>query len=188
MFGVSDWTDVKAVKRRRQNTPSAMMTNSSPTVPHGRGGDSRRRNLVVLSQSPRHRSEVSGLCDGYGGQRRSPQGATMKVRSFVIVLFVLAIGFTVCACGSSPTSASNVTSVAVTGAVPAIGSSSQFDAMATLSGGTTQDVSSTATWTSSNTAVATVSSTGVVTAVATGSVTITATYSGVAGNDALTVQ
>jgi hypothetical protein len=112
----------------------------------------------------------------------------MKVRSFVIVLFVLALGFSVGACGSSPTSASTVTSVAVTGAVPAVGSSAQFVATATLSGGTTQDVSSTSTWASSNTAVATVSSTGVVTAVATGNVTISATYSGIAGNDALTVQ
>jgi uncharacterized protein YjdB len=112
----------------------------------------------------------------------------MKVRSFVIVLFALALGFTVEACSNTPTSASTVMSVAVTGAVPALGTSSQFAATATLSGGTTQDVSSTATWTSSNTAVATVSSTGVVTAVTDGGVTITATYSGVVGNDAITVQ
>jgi uncharacterized protein YjdB len=112
----------------------------------------------------------------------------MKVRSFVIVLFVLALGFSVGACGSSPNSATTVASVAVSGAVPAVGSSSQFAATATMLNGTTQDVSSTSTWTSSNTAVATVSSSGVVTAVTTGSVTITATYTGIVGNDAITVQ
>jgi uncharacterized protein YjdB len=112
----------------------------------------------------------------------------MKVRSFVVFLFVLAAGFSVGACGSTPTSASTVSSVAVSGAVPAVGTSSQFTATATLSGGTTQDVSGTSTWTSSNTAVAAVSPTGVVTSVATGTVTITATYLGIVGNDAITVQ
>ena len=112
----------------------------------------------------------------------------MKVRSFVIVLFVLAIGFTVGACSDSPNSATTVSSVAVTGAVPAVGSTSQFAATATMLNGTTQDVSSTASWTSSNTAIATVSSSGLVTSVATGTATITATYSGIVGNDAITVQ
>jgi hypothetical protein len=77
--------------------------------------------------------------------------------------------------------------VAVSGTTPAVGSSSQFSAMATLSTGATQDITSTASWSSSNTAVATVSSTGVVTALSSGGATIIATYSGVAGNDAITV-
>ena len=111
----------------------------------------------------------------------------MKVRMFVVVLFVLAVGFTVGACSNTPTSASTISSVAVGGSVPAVGASSQFAATATLSNGSTQDVSSSATWTSSNTSVATVSSSGLVTAVASGSATISATYSGVAGNDAITV-
>jgi uncharacterized protein YjdB len=111
----------------------------------------------------------------------------MKVRSFVIVLFVLALGFTIGACGSNPNTATTVSTVAVTGTVPAVGTTSQFAATATMLNGTTQDVSSTATWSSSNSAVATVSSSGLVTAVASGSVTITATYSGIAGNDAITV-
>jgi uncharacterized protein YjdB len=81
-----------------------------------------------------------------------------------------------------------VTSVAVTGTVPAIGSAAQLTSTATLSNGTTQDVSSSATWTSSNTAVATVGSTGVVTAVATGTSVIQATYSGVTGTLNITVQ
>jgi uncharacterized protein YjdB len=56
-----------------------------------------------------------------------------------------------------------------------------------LSSGTTQDVSSLATWTSSNAAAATVSSTGVVTGVGPGGAVITATYSSVAGSAAITV-
>ena len=87
----------------------------------------------------------------------------MRVRAFVIVLFVLAVGFTVGACSNTPTSATTTSSVAVTGAVPAVGASAQFTATATMLDGSTQDVSSTATWTS-------------------------ATYSGIVGNDAITVQ
>src|SRR5262249_21693757 len=58
MLGVLDWIDVKAVKRRKQKTPSDMLTNSFPTVPQGCAGDARRRIWVVLAQPPRHRSEV----------------------------------------------------------------------------------------------------------------------------------
>jgi hypothetical protein len=58
MFGVSDWAAAKALKNREQRTPSHMMTNSTPTVPHRRRREIRRRNLVVLSQSPRHTRKV----------------------------------------------------------------------------------------------------------------------------------
>jgi uncharacterized protein YjdB len=111
----------------------------------------------------------------------------MKVRSLVLVLCVLVSGLAVGACGSSPTSSTVVYTVAVSGTTPIVGSSAQFVAMATLSSGATQDITSTAAWSSSNTAVATVSSAGVVTALSSGSVTISATYSGVAGNDPITV-
>ena len=51
-----------------------------------------------------------------------------------------------------------------------------------MSDGTSQDVTSLATWTSSNTLDATVSSTGLVTGVADGSgIVITATYQNVSG-------
>jgi uncharacterized protein YjdB len=68
-----------------------------------------------------------------------------------------------------------------------VGSTAQFDAVVTYTGGTTQDVTSTATWTSSNAAVATVSVSGLVTVVASGTAVISATYSGVAGTDNITV-
>jgi trimeric autotransporter adhesin len=64
----------------------------------------------------------------------------------------------------------------------------QFTATGIYSaGGSSKDLTSTATWTSSNTSVATISSTGLVTAKATGSTTITATSGGVSGTATLTV-
>jgi hypothetical protein len=86
------------------------------------------------------------------------------------------------------TSGTTVSSVAVTGTVPAIGSTSQFTCIATLSDGTTQDCTSMASWVSFNKAVATVSPTGVVTAVAAGSAVLKATYQSNSGTANLTVQ
>jgi len=110
----------------------------------------------------------------------------MKPRSLVFVLFALALGLSVAACGSSPT-APTVSAVAVSGTAPAVGSSSQFVATALNSNGTSQDVSGSATWSSSDSNIATVSSTGLVTALNSGSVTITASYSGAIGTDAIAV-
>lgn len=115
----------------------------------------------------------------------------MKGKSFGILavfLFISVAGLCVSACNSTPTSATTVSTIAVTGLVPAVGSSAQFTATATFASGSSQDVSSTSTWTSSNTAVATVSSGGLVTAVAAGSVSIQASYSGVAGTDNITIS
>jgi len=57
-----------------------------------------------------------------------------------------------------------------------IGQTQAFVATANFNDGTTQDVSSSATWTSTPTSVATISSSGVATAVAAGNATITASY------------
>jgi hypothetical protein len=88
------------------------------------------------------------------------------------------------ACSSS-TSPTSVTSVTVTGVAPAIGATAQFTATATMGDGTTQNVTSQATWTTSNAGIATVSAAGVVTGVAGGSVTVGATYQSVSGTDAI---
>lgn len=71
----------------------------------------------------------------------------------------------------------NVASVIVAGTPPAVGSTSQFTAIAVGADGTSVPVTSQATWSSSDTSIATVSSGGVVKAVAVGSVEIAATYS-----------
>ena len=103
-----------------------------------------------------------------------------------IGVIVVAAMFAV-ACGST-TSPSTVSTVAVTGTVPTVGGTSQLAATATLTTGTTQDVTSQATWQSSNTAVATVNATGLVTGVAAGAVQITATYQSVSGVDNLSIN
>jgi hypothetical protein len=75
-----------------------------------------------------------------------------------------------------------VSSVTMNGTPPALGETAQFTATATLSNGTTQDVTSQATWQSSNAAVATVTPTGIVRSVAAGEADISATYSSVSGS------
>ncbi|HWG76944.1 MAG TPA: PilC/PilY family type IV pilus protein [Steroidobacteraceae bacterium] len=68
-----------------------------------------------------------------------------------------------------------------------IGNSQQFTATAYFSDGTTQDVTSSASWTSSNNGVATISGGGRATGHIVGSVTITATYEGAQGTANLSV-
>ena len=97
------------------------------------------------------------------------------------VLALFAVG-----CGSS-TSPSTVSTVAITGTTPAVGATSQFSAVATLSDGTTLDVTNVSTWASSNTAEAVVSSTGLVTGVGAGTVIVQATYQSVTGSDQITL-
>jgi hypothetical protein len=86
-----------------------------------------------------------------------------------------------------------ITSITVTPVNPSLvlGTTQQFIAMATLSSGTTQDVSSSVTWNSSNTGVATISNTsgtkGLATAVNVGSTTVTAASGGISGATKLTV-
>lgn len=82
-----------------------------------------------------------------------------------------------------------ITGITVSPANPSVnaGATQQFTAMATFSDGTTQDVSSSATWASSNTAAATISNTGLATAAAAGTTTISATSGGVTGSTTLTV-
>jgi uncharacterized protein YjdB len=109
----------------------------------------------------------------------------MRVQS--IASFAVAVVFALftAACGSS-TSPTIVTSVAVTGAGPAVGGTAQFTATATMSDGSTLDVTQAATWSSSNASALTVSATGVVTGVAPGTATIQATYQSVSGSEQVT--
>lgn len=91
----------------------------------------------------------------------------------------------------SPTSPTvTVTAVAVNGAssLAGQGATTQFTAVATLSNGTTEDRTSTATWQSDNAAIATVSPQGVVQAVANGSASIAAMIGEVRGSRAITVS
>lgn len=112
----------------------------------------------------------------------------MKVLKKVTALsFVLILGIIAAACGSTSTSPTTVSSIAITGTAPIVGATAQFSATATMSNGTTQDVTALSAWQSSNTGAATVSSSGVVTGVAEGAATVQATYLSVTGTDPITI-
>jgi hypothetical protein len=74
--------------------------------------------------------------------------------------------------------------VAVTGATIST-SVVQMTAMATMTDGTTREVTSAATWTTSNAAIAVVSSSGRVTILSNGEVDVRATYQNVSGSTRL---
>jgi hypothetical protein len=80
-------------------------------------------------------------------------------------------------------------SIAVTPANPSIpkGLTQQFTATGTYSDGSTQNLTTSVTWTSATTAVATISANGLATGVAQGTSQISATTAGVTGSTTLTV-
>ena len=93
---------------------------------------------------------------------------------------------------STPTApvAASVTGVTITGTTnfTEARATAQLTARVTLSNGTTEDRSATATWQSDNTVVATVSPQGVVTVLASGDATITATVADVRGSLGIAVR
>ncbi len=74
-----------------------------------------------------------------------------------------------------------------TAATTGVGGTVSFSAVASLSDGTQQDVTKTATWTSSNPAIASISSSGLATGRSGGTVDILATAAGVTGHASLSV-
>ena len=110
------------------------------------------------------------------------------MRFRIIAALTLLAGATLVttACGSS-TSPSSLASIAVTGTAPAGGAVTQLTATGTLSDGTTEDVTSTATWLSADPSVVTVSATGAATGVAPGSASVFATVGVVTGALQVTV-
>ncbi len=96
---------------------------------------------------------------------------------------------TVSATASLDVTAAVLTSVLVTPAAPSsgIGGTVQFNATGAYSDGATQDLTTTATWTSSSAVIATINAGGLATAVSAGPATITATFDGVSGSTTLTV-
>jgi len=104
----------------------------------------------------------------------------------VPVALILVSLLTACSSNSSP----QLTSIQVTPATPSVaaGLTQQFTAMGMYSNNTTQNLTSTATWSSSNTSLATISSAGLATTKAAGGpVTISAAQNGVTGTASLQV-
>jgi hypothetical protein len=177
------------VRSVRRQTRSALPHFGTRGAIEPRGNCDRHATSAIAARGEtRRRLQIAGRARDIVNTRRKIlawQEVSMRIRSLGLVMAAAVIAVSLSACSTSPTT---VSSIAVTGTVPAIGASSQFSAVATFSGGTTQDVTSTATWVSSNTGVATVSATGMVTAVAAGNATISATYQAVAGSDAITLN
>jgi trimeric autotransporter adhesin len=108
------------------------------------------------------------------------------MKNFLVSLALILASFLTACSNNSP----HLTSIQVTPAAPSIaaGLTQQFKATGMYSNSTTQDLTSTATWSSSNTSVATVASGGLATTkTAGGPVTISATQSGVSGSAMLQV-
>ena len=93
------------------------------------------------------------------------------------------------ATGLTVTASPVLNSIAVTPSNPAlvVGGTQQFTATGTYSDGSTQNLTSSVTWSSSNTAAATISSSGFATAVATGSTAIQAVSGSITGSATLSV-
>ena len=108
-----------------------------------------------------------------------------------LILFPLLVLLAGCSGGAylSPSTAAVLSSIAIDPATSSVaaGLTVAYTATGTFSDGTTQDVTSQASWSSSSTAVATVSSSGVATAVAPGTSTIKASLGSISGNSSLTV-
>jgi uncharacterized protein YjdB len=86
--------------------------------------------------------------------------------------------------------AATLTSIAVTPANPSIsaGATQQFTATGTFSDASTQNLTSSVTWTSSKTTVATIAASGLASGIAGGSSTIQATSGSISGTTTLTVN
>lgn len=108
----------------------------------------------------------------------------MRTRLFTALLLssTLALACRTTSSSSTPTPTVSGVVVAGNGAFTARNATSQLTASASMSGGGTQDVSATATWSTSAPSVATVTSTGLVTAVGHGTATISASYQGSSGS------
>lgn len=105
-------------------------------------------------------------------------------------LFVCFPGGITCAGTNNPLNVSvfgSVVSIAITPTASTIntGATQQFTAIATLSTGGMQNVTSLVTWNSSNTAVATISSSGLATGVSVGTSNITASLGAITSNTAV---
>lgn len=101
---------------------------------------------------------------------------------------VLSLALALAGCGGSSSVVLSSIGVSPSTATLTLGTTQQLTVTGKYSNGTTQDVTSKATFTSTNPAVATVSASGVATGVSAGSATISVSVSGISGTTAVTVS
>lgn len=112
------------------------------------------------------------------------------MKRLIGLLFTVSLGL----CITNAAVAATLTSIQVTPSNPTIivGATQQFAATGTYSDGTTQDITTSVTWSSSDTSVATISnqmnSKGLANSAATGTTTITARSKGIEGTSVLTIM
>ena len=158
-------------------TPSLAMGTTEHIVAVGLFSDGSTQNLTAVDWSSSDQSMVT--VDGNGNL------ATVALGSATVTATVGAISNTV----SVSVTPAVPASIAVTPANPSIpaGFIQQFTATGTFTDNTTQDLTSTATWTSSAGNIATVDDTGFGSGLAAGTSTITATFGNVSGGTSFTV-
>ena len=115
---------------------------------------------------------------------RAPQHLGFKI-ALIILPVLLAT-----ACGKFFPSATTLVAIQVTPSNPSVqlGGTQQFTATGTFGDSSSQNLTSSVTWTSSAANVASINSSGLATAAATGTTTITAAESGISGLTTLTVS
>ena len=120
------------------------------------------------------------LCAG------NPRWARMALSAILVLVPLIFVG---CKAEDDAASTGTLQTITVTPADSsiAVGETVQFAATGNLSDNTTEDVTSTSTWTADDDTVATISSGGLATAVAVGTVTVTATKNGVTATTTLAV-
>ncbi len=140
-------------------------------------GYTKRQDLQVQSYTAASEDKVQTLSGSVA--------ATFTVTAATFGDFVTGIMAFQPRQGPAPTLAS----IAVTPANPSIakGTTQPFSATGTYSDGSTQNLTSTVSWSSSNTAAATITAAGVATGVGTGSSTIQAASGSITGSTTLTV-
>lgn len=119
----------------------------------------------------------------------SSGGTSVTYRSIrVAAVAMMLAAFPACSAGSLFNASPVPVGLSVSGSAPAVGHTSQLKAVAQMSDGSAQDVTSLTAWSSSDTTIATVTpSGGLMTAVASGAVTITGTYQGYTSTELLVV-
>jgi trimeric autotransporter adhesin len=174
---------------------SIAITPTNPNIAKGTGkqftatgtySDGTTQNLTTTATWNSSSSGIATISNAAGSQGLATSAAT---GSTTITATLGSIS------GSTTLTVTPATlvSIAITPTNPSIakGTGKQFTATGTYSDGTTQNLTTTATWSSSSSGIATISnaagSQGLATSVAAGSTTIKATSAGISGSTTLTV-